>query len=560
MTTAAIYARKSKATDKGESTENQINRGISLCKLRGWDYVVYEDYDVSGKNLDRPEFKRMLNDAHEGKVSNIVCYKLDRISRSVNDFSNLIEELNSIDVGFVCIKDNFDTSTPMGRAMMYITSVFAQLERETIAERVKDNMVDRAKMGKWNGGPVPYGFDTEKKKVQYKGKDKKVSKLIIDHGQAAIIKEFYQWYLESDGSIRNNVVRANEKGYRTSNNAYWSHNQMSRLLQNPLYCIADGNAYTYFKNSTEVDIVNDKEEYNGEHGLMFYNRRKQHKKTSKQRDEQDWILTIGEHKGFIPGEIFTKVQRKLNLNKNKAPRQGQSERSPLVGLIKCGRCGSSMSVFAAPKTTGDGNKKYYYYFRCLTREQKSKTLCDNKNIRADILESQVIEYINKIGENEEVINEIFEKANNKIDDNRIPLIAKRNELQKQVDEIETKIDNLVDALGSDTLPSSIIKKRYKKLEEEKQKLIKEISSITFELDNNTQENINLDKVKEYLLDFRNTYEYLDVDEKRKMLQSIIKEIKIDREKVFMKLYFDIQDEDGQAFCLRKDMDSYLQQA
>ena len=106
MPTAAIYVRKSKATEKGESIENQINRGKALCQLRGWDYIVYEDYDVSGKTLERPGFERMMRDIRSGKINYVVCYKLDRISRSVNDFSNLIEELNSLDVGFICIKDN----------------------------------------------------------------------------------------------------------------------------------------------------------------------------------------------------------------------------------------------------------------------------------------------------------------------------------------------------------------------------------------------------------------------------------------------------------------------
>ena len=130
----AIYSRKSKFTGKGESIGNQIE----LCR----EYIranhgqvdadaaaVYEDEGFSGGNLERPAFKRMLRAARERKFKAVVVYRLDRISRNISDFSGLIEELSRLDIAFVSIKEQFDTGTPMGRAMMYIASVFSQLER-----------------------------------------------------------------------------------------------------------------------------------------------------------------------------------------------------------------------------------------------------------------------------------------------------------------------------------------------------------------------------------------------------------------------------------------------
>lgn len=555
MLTAAIYARKSKATEKGESIENQISRGKALCQLRGWDYVIYEDYDVSGKTLERQDFERMMKDIYANKISFVVCYKLDRISRSVNDFSNLIEELNSLDVGFICIKDNFDTSTPMGRAMMYITSVFAQLERETIAERVRDNMIDRAKLGKWNGGPVPFGFDTEKKVVDYKGKNKKVSKLIINENESSMVKEFYRWYLESDGSIRNCVLRANELGYKTKNEAYWSHNQMSRILQNPLYCVADSDAHEYYKNNTDVNIINDKENFDGAHGLMFYNRRKPHKKTSIQRDESEWILVIGEHNGIISGEIFKKVQEKLSFNKNKAPRTNQGITSPLVGLVKCGRCGSSMSIFSCLKNKQNKSLGYYRYFRCITREQKAKVLCDNSNVRADLLEDLVVKHITSLLDNKNSIEGILEDANNEMDNNRTPLIAKRNKLQSELDSIDKEINNLVTALSKGTLPEIIIKKKYKELENKKVELRNEYNKVSFELNTNYTETYNLDYIERNINYFRYNYKNLSFEEKKKLMNSIVKEIIVDRNKIKLVLYF-LPGCDCPVDCLRTHKDSY----
>lgn len=554
--TAAIYARKSKATEKGESIENQISRCISLCDLRGWGYVVFQDYDVSGATLDRPDFELMMKKIYEGEFQYLVCYKLDRVSRSTSDFSNLINELDSINVPFISIKENFDLTTPMGRAMMMITAVFAQLERETIAERVRDNMIDRAKLGKWNGGPVPYGFDVKKDTIQYKDRKKKVSKLIINKEESKKIKEFYSWYLAPGGSIRSVVTKVNELGYKTKSGAYWSHNQMSRILQNPLYCIADEDSYNYFKNNTEVNIVDEKEKFDGTHGLMYYNRRKPHKKTTREREEEDWILAIGEHKSIVSGEMYRNVQNKLSINKNRAPREGQSERSPLAGLVRCGRCGAAMSVFSSPKSNNK-SKGYYNYFRCLTREQKAKILCDNSNVRADILEDLVLSHITDLVNNKKSLQGILEATNNDIEDIRVPLIAKRNKLQSELDNLDVEINNLVEALGKNILPELVIKRKYKELENRKVELRNELEKISIELNNNYVESYDLDTVMKHIENFDSTYEYLDFDEKKKLLNSIVKEIVIDKNKVKLTLYFlpgkDFQELDSQAFCSCTDM-------
>ena len=150
----AIYSRKSKFTGKGESTHNQTEQ----CKAElihkfpkidlENDIIVYEDEGYTGYNMDRPDFKRMMNDIYANKIRTIAFYKLDRISRNVSDFSNLLNELDDYDVTFLSATENIDNVTPTGKAMMFMISVFAQLERDTIAERIRDNMIDLAKTGR----------------------------------------------------------------------------------------------------------------------------------------------------------------------------------------------------------------------------------------------------------------------------------------------------------------------------------------------------------------------------------------------------------------------------
>ena len=145
-----IYSRKSKFTGKGESIENQIE----LCRQyiamhfgeeAAENVLVYEDEGFSGGNLERPQFKKMMKDSQKIAFAAIVVYRLDRISRNIGDFAKLIEDLGDRHIDFISIREQFDTSSPMGRAMMYIASVFSQLERETIAERIRDNMHELSK-------------------------------------------------------------------------------------------------------------------------------------------------------------------------------------------------------------------------------------------------------------------------------------------------------------------------------------------------------------------------------------------------------------------------------
>ena len=158
-----IYSRKSKFTGKGESIENQIEMCRQYIRLQFGDdaaeqALVYEDEGFSGGTLERPQFKRMMADAKGKNFRAIVVYRLDRISRNIGDFAKLIEHLNRMKIDFISIKEQFDTSSPMGRAMMYISSVFSQLERETIAERIRDNMHELSKTGRWLGGNTPTGY------------------------------------------------------------------------------------------------------------------------------------------------------------------------------------------------------------------------------------------------------------------------------------------------------------------------------------------------------------------------------------------------------------------
>ena len=135
---------------------------LNYAKVKEYtEYEYYIDGGYSGKDLNRPAIQKLISDCKSGKIDCVFVFKLDRISRSQKDTLYLIEEVfNKYNVGFVSIRENFDTTTPFGKAMIGILSVFAQLERETILERTRIGIQKRAESGLWRGGgKIPYAYD-----------------------------------------------------------------------------------------------------------------------------------------------------------------------------------------------------------------------------------------------------------------------------------------------------------------------------------------------------------------------------------------------------------------
>ncbi len=163
---AGLYCRVSTdAQVEGYSIDAQKKLLEAYCVSKEiTDFEYYIDGGYSGSNLDRPAMKKLLDDIDDRKIDYVIVYKLDRISRSQKDTLFLIEEkFNPNNIGFISIRENFDTTTPFGKAMIGILSVFAQLERETIYERTRMGMLERVKSGLWMGGGLrPLGYDYDR--------------------------------------------------------------------------------------------------------------------------------------------------------------------------------------------------------------------------------------------------------------------------------------------------------------------------------------------------------------------------------------------------------------
>ena len=276
----AIYSRKSKATDKGESIGNQVEmcRNYINANAPGeeHEFLIYEDEGFSGKNTKRPEFLRMMQDAKKKRFQQVVVYRLDRISRNIVDYMTITEKLQSSGIGFISINERFDTTTPMGRAMMQIAAVFAQLERETIAERVQDNMLMLSYTGRWLGGKTPFGFSSERI-FQNKelGIEKSYSRLVPNEDMK-IVRLIFERY-EAAGSFHAVQFYLHERQLMAQNASRTTDFFIRNLLSNPVYCAADEAARSYFEERGSK-VAGEAALWDGRHGIMPYNRHSEKRK------------------------------------------------------------------------------------------------------------------------------------------------------------------------------------------------------------------------------------------------------------------------------------------
>ncbi|SMC17316.1 site-specific DNA recombinase [Clostridium acidisoli DSM 12555] len=511
---AAIYSRKSKFTGKGESIENQIE----LCKnyalnLGITEFIVYEDEGFSGKNIDRPNFQKLLSDARERKFDTIICYRLDRISRNIADFSSLINELQDLGLGFISIREQFDTTTPMGRAMMYIASVFAQLERETIAERVRDNMLELAKTGRWLGGQTPLGFKSEA--ISYfdsEMNEKKMFKLSPENEELKIVNLIYDKYLEFKSLSQVTKYLTQNMIKSKTGNTIWNKRTVQDVLTNPAYVKADDKVLSFFKDQG-ITVAGNADK---KHGILTYNKKKG---TKSFRDTDEWIAAISKHLGVIESYTWLKVQNTLAVNKEKAPRMGKTNNVLLTGILKCHKCGSSMKVIHG-RTDKDGKKIFYY--KCSLKEASGNKRCDNSNVRADELEKVLIKKIEEISSDKGLILKELKAFKENLDISDTASFALEN-TQKNIKNKKSQIENLVDQLSLNPSISEYIIPQINTLDKEIKALKLSENEIKDTKNDFIQSDMNIDLMLE-LLKKVSIIDSLDVEEKKLVLNSILDEV------------------------------------
>jgi len=448
----AVYSRQS--VDKQDSIS--IESQIEFCKyeLRGQPYREYIDKGYSGKNIERPEFQRLLADIKKGEIKKVVVYKLDRISRSILDFSNLMVLFQKYDVEFISSTEKFDTSSPMGRAMLNICIVFAQLERETIQKRIADAYISRSQKGFYMGGRVNYGFE----KVSTIMQGVKTSMYVIKPEEAEHIKLMYEIYSDYGASYGDILKHFKEKNIiNLRKGSEFVSSRIHEYLQNPVYVRADESVYEFYQQHG-VEITNDISDFVGTNGCYYY--KGQNATGKKHYDLAGNVIVLAPHEGIVDADLWLACKKKTMGNKTIQPGR-RVVKMWLAGKIKCGHCGHALTRKDYQK-----NPIGSYYF-CTKRMNNINACIGVGGIYADEFEALVLNHLKeRLGEFKTLAGKVSSKKIN----------PKITTLQIQLRQVEDEITKLLASLttANDTLVA-YVNGMIVDLDKKKQSIISELS-------------------------------------------------------------------------------------
>jgi len=491
----AIYTRQSVERVDSISIESQIEH----CKyeVKGNPCKEYIDRGYSGKNTSRPAFEEMLEDIMKGKISRVVVYKLDRISRSTLDFANMMEIFKRYNVEFISTTEKFDTSTAMGRAMLSICIVFAQLERETIQKRVADAYYSRSKKGFWMGGDVPYGFSRESAAID----GIKTSMFVPIPEETEQVKLIYTMYSDPSNSLGDIVRYLNDNGIKNLRGGVWYTSRISDMLRNPVYVRADADTYEFFK-SQGANLINPASDYMGYNACYLYTSNNTISSAVKRSDLVNKEVVLAPHQGIISSQDWLKCRVRC-LSNRQSTKTCKGKNSWLIGKTKCGKCGYSLVV------TRSGRRRRMY-FTCSLRKLTKGDGCEGAGgtIYVDVLEEYLLDAIHeKLSEFTALSTQKGEHVNPRINENKVRIM-----------QIDTDIEKLLSKIGhANEILMQYINEQTQALDTERKRLQEEILSLTY-----SQSPINLGKITNHV----EQWEDIAFEDRQSVVDALIKVIHI----------------------------------
>ncbi|HYC99867.1 MAG TPA: recombinase family protein [Phycisphaerales bacterium] len=365
----AVYTRKS--TEEGlaqefNSLDAQRESGeayIASQKNEGWVCLPdrYDDGGYTGGNMERPALQRLLADIQAGRVDCVVVYKVDRLSRSLLDFSKMMETFDRHKVSFVSVTQQFNTTHSMGRLTLNILLSFAQFEREIISERTRDKIAAARRKGKYAGGRPVLGYDVAN------------TKLVVNETEARRVREIFALYLEAE-TLRRAVERMQAKGWTTKR---WTTKEGRVVGGQPI------NRTALYAMLTNVLYIG---------------------KVAHHEDIYD-----GEHAAIIDKALWDKVQAKLQQNAVTGGSEVNNKHGALLkGLLRCCPCGKPMTHSFTAKG-GTGGRCYRYYV-CFTAHDRGHRHCPSGSLPAEQIERLVLERVRHLGRDGELVTMMLDLA------------------------------------------------------------------------------------------------------------------------------------------------------
>lgn len=484
----AIYVRQSVDRVDSISIESQVE----FCKneVKGSEFQVYQDKGYSGKNVERPAFQEMMADITKGKIKRVVVYRLDRISRSVLDFASVIDIFQKSGVGFVSTMEKFDTGTPVGNAMLMVVMIFAQLERETIQQRVSDAYHSRSKRGFYMGGKIPYGYGLVETTID--GVKTKKYEPILE--EATVVQQVFGLYAHPQVSLGDIARCLQEQQICKRDGSAFSRSRIRDMIVNPVYVMADYRIYEFFK-AQGTNIINSPEEFMGTNGAYLYSGVEKKRRTISLEGHD---LVLAPHQGFVDAGTWLKCRNKC-LNNSTVAKPLKAKATWLAGKIKCANCGYALSA----KTYHCKTKKDNRYYLCNHKYNAGK--CDFGSLDADVVDEIVFEEMKKKLEGFQVLTKKQEKIHT------LQTIQIKTDIEKIDEEVTALLGRISQA---NEVVMEYINGRILELDKEKKGFLSEL----IRLEN--RDETSCDEITGYM----NQWDEISMSDKLTVVDSLIKNI------------------------------------
>ena len=398
---AAIYSRYSSDNQREESIDAQIRAINEYAQRNNISVVkVYTDEAESAKTDDRPNFQKMIDDSSKGIFECIIVHKLDRFSRNRYDSAFYRRRLTENGVRLISILENLDDS-PESIILESVLEGMAEYYSANLARETMKGLKETALKCKHTGGLPPFGYDIDENK-----------KYRINLYEAAAVKKIFTMYVS--GSSYNTIIGwLDNNGYKTKKNQPFGMNSLNAIFNNEKYT-----------------------------GVFIFNRTKRDVNSHKNKSESEIIRIPGGVPQIIDFDLWNEIKEKLNKNRFKGARYKAKNQYLLTGVIRCGKCGYSMT--GNTRLSGQSKTPYSDY-EC--NGKKNKRLCNMRNINRDHIEDIVLTglYENLFSPKkiDKIVNIIFDYAQQQAKEVSKDYIQYQNELKT----VEKQISNIIDAIA-----------------------------------------------------------------------------------------------------------------
>ena len=509
----AIYCRVStdEQAEFGYSIDEQKRLLEEWCKAN--DYIIYKCYSdrgISGKNIkDRPALKELLSDAKEGKFDMVISWKINRVSRKLEDVLKIVNLLEKNNITFKSYSEPFETDTPAGRMQFQMMALIGEFERGTIAQNVKMGMIAKAKSGNWCGGRV-LGYDlvpNNSPEEEKKGKNK----LEINEKEAEIVRFIFNEYSKGKGykAITNQI---NKLGYKTKKGNNFSVGSIRDILTNPVYI-----------------------------GEIRYNVRQNWSEKRRRNINPNPIRVKGKHEAIIDRELWDKVQLILESKKGKPSRIYDGE-YPLTGILRCPKCGAGMVISRTTNTLADGTKKRIAYYCCGNWKNKGTSVCNSNTIRVDKANEYVFKKIEELVSNEAMIKAVVKNINKERKDKVKPAKRLLGDIDKELEKLDKRKRKIFEAYEDDILTKEEFQIRKDELNEKIRILEEEKKPLLNTISEDVSEEIPYEFIKDILMNFSKILNSsVSREQQKKLLHMIISEITMNESREIDSIKLNIND-------------------